>query len=151
MSGTALSPGAVRDTAINATWFLDRKLHCRSFNSSQLLECFKKQLKDEILDISASVCLFGVNKFEIKLLSFLSVLSSLREFSIDFVLAIDAGLQRAQCDDYEDFVPVVDGIGGVLPESPEMLATYRRKMPMIIGTTRDESSLKICWLFCNFQ
>lgn len=54
LSGTALSPGVVRDTAINATWILDRKLHCRSFNSSELLECFKKQLKDEILDISAS-------------------------------------------------------------------------------------------------
>ncbi|VBB32262.1 unnamed protein product [Acanthocheilonema viteae] len=89
LSGTALSPGVVRDTAINATWILDRKLHCRSFNSSELLECFKKQLKDEILDISAN------------------------------------------------------GIGGVLPESPEMLATYRRKIPMMIGTTRDESSLKI--------
>ncbi|KAM3728253.1 Neuroligin-4, Y-linked [Dirofilaria immitis] len=102
LSGTALSPGVVRDTAINATWILDRKLHCRSFNSSELLECFKKQLKDEILDIS-----------------------------------------RMQYDDYEEFVPIVDGIGGVLPESPEMLATYRRKMPMMIGTTRDESSLKI--------
>uniref|UniRef100_A0A0R3RIE2 COesterase domain-containing protein n=1 Tax=Elaeophora elaphi TaxID=1147741 RepID=A0A0R3RIE2_9BILA len=97
LSGTALSPGVVRDTAINATWILDRKLHCRSFNSSELLECFKKQLKDEILDIS-----------------------------------------RIQYDDYEEFVPIVDGIGGVLPESPEMLATYRRKMPMMIGTTRDE-------------
>lgn len=53
-------------------------------------------------------------------------------------------LQRIQYDDYEEFVPIVDGIGGVLPESPEMLATYRRKMPMMIGTTRDESSLKIC-------
>lgn len=50
LSGTALSPGIVRDTAINATWALDRKLHCRSFNSSELLDCFRKQLKDEILD-----------------------------------------------------------------------------------------------------
>ncbi|CAG9537068.1 unnamed protein product [Cercopithifilaria johnstoni] len=102
LSGTALSPGAVRNTAINATWILDRKLHCRSFNSSELLECLKKQLKDEILDVSGM-----------------------------------------HFDDYEEFVPVVDGIGGVLPESPEMLATYRRKMPMMIGTTKDESSLKI--------
>lgn len=54
MSGTALSPGTVRDTAINATWALDRKLHCRSFNSSELLECFRKQLKDEILDVAVS-------------------------------------------------------------------------------------------------
>uniref|UniRef100_A0A0N5CSH2 COesterase domain-containing protein n=1 Tax=Thelazia callipaeda TaxID=103827 RepID=A0A0N5CSH2_THECL len=101
LSGTALSPGVVRDTAINATWALDRKLHCRSFNSSELLECFRKQLKDEILDLSWT-----------------------------------------GNSDYEEFVPIVDGIGGVLPDSPEMLATYRRKMPMMIGTTRDESSLK---------
>lgn len=50
MSGTAISPGMVRDTAVNATWTLDKKLHCRSFNSSELLDCFRKQLKDEILD-----------------------------------------------------------------------------------------------------
>ncbi|VDK66852.1 unnamed protein product, partial [Onchocerca ochengi] len=111
LSGTALSPGVVRDTAINATWILDRKLHCRSFNSSELLECFKKQLKDEILDISASISI--------------------------------ASFLRMRYDGYEEFVPIVDGIGGVLPESPEMLVTYRRKMPMMIGTTRDESSLKI--------
>ncbi|VDM41194.1 unnamed protein product [Toxocara canis] len=102
MSGTALSPGTVRDTAINATWALDRKLHCRSFNSSELLECFRKQLKDEILDVV-----------------------------------------RTQYDDYEEFVPIVDGIGGVLPESPEMLASYRRKIPIMVGTTRDESTLRI--------
>uniref|UniRef100_A0A8R1XRT5 COesterase domain-containing protein n=1 Tax=Onchocerca volvulus TaxID=6282 RepID=A0A8R1XRT5_ONCVO len=116
LSGTALSPGVVRDTAINATWILDRKLHCRSFNSSELLECFKKQLKDEILDISASdyTCIQSI---------------------------FDRILMRY--DGYEEFVPIVDGIGGVLPESPEMLVTYRRKMPMMIGTTRDESSLKI--------
>ncbi|VDN51968.1 unnamed protein product [Dracunculus medinensis] len=105
LSGTALSPGIVRDTAINATWALDRKLHCRSFNSSELLDCFRKQLKDEILDA-----------------------------------------KRTFYDDYEEFVPIVDGIGGVLPESPEMLATYRRKMPLMVGTTRDESSLKIAIL-----
>ena len=29
MSGTAVSPGIVRDSAINATWALDKKLHCR--------------------------------------------------------------------------------------------------------------------------
>ncbi|VDK47926.1 unnamed protein product [Anisakis simplex] len=102
MSGTALSPGVVRDTAINATWALDRKLHCRSFNSSELLECFRKQLKDEILDVV-----------------------------------------RTRYDDYEEFVPIVDGVGGVLPESPEMLASYRRKLPLMVGTTRDESALRI--------
>ncbi|VIO89025.1 Uncharacterized protein BM_BM5445 [Brugia malayi] len=118
LSGTALSPGAVRDTAVNATWILDRKLHCRSFNSSELLECFKKQLKDEILDTSAIFIKFHGFQYLLK-------------------------LQRIKYDDYEEFVPIVDGIGGILPESPEMLATYRRKMPMMIGTTRDESSLKI--------
>jgi len=49
LSGTAITPGAVRDTSINGTWALDAQLHCRSFNSSELLECFKKQLRDEIL------------------------------------------------------------------------------------------------------
>lgn len=50
MSGTALNPNIVRHTAINATWALDKKLHCRSYNSSELLDCFKKQLRDEILN-----------------------------------------------------------------------------------------------------
>lgn len=50
MSGTAISPGIVRNTAINGTWTLDKKLHCRSFNSSELLDCFRKQLRDEILN-----------------------------------------------------------------------------------------------------
>ncbi|MFH4974748.1 hypothetical protein AB6A40_001457 [Gnathostoma spinigerum] len=102
LSGTALSPGVVRNTAINATWALDRRLHCRSFNSSELLDCFRKQLKDEILDVV-----------------------------------------RTQYDDYEEFVPIVDGAGGVLPETPEMLATYRRKLSILLGTARDESSLRI--------
>lgn len=65
MSGTAITPGgsfecihayfhhlAVRETAVNATWTLDQKLHCRSFNSTELIECLRKQLKDEILDAS---------------------------------------------------------------------------------------------------
>lgn len=50
MSGTALNPNIVRHTAINATWALDKQLHCRSYNSSELLDCFKKQLRDEILN-----------------------------------------------------------------------------------------------------
>lgn len=41
-------------------------------------------------------------------------------------------------------MPIVDGPGGVIPEPPEILATYQRKIPMMLGTTRDESSLKIC-------
>lgn len=38
---------------------------------------------------------------------------------------------------------MVDGAGGVIPDVPEDLAKHRRKMPMMIGTTRDESSLRI--------
>uniref|UniRef100_A0A914DSV8 Carboxylesterase type B domain-containing protein n=2 Tax=Acrobeloides nanus TaxID=290746 RepID=A0A914DSV8_9BILA len=102
MSGTAISPGMVRDTAINATWTLDHLLQCRSFNSSELLDCFKKQLKDEILDAA-----------------------------------------RTNYDDYEQFVPIVDGENGVIPEAPEILATYRPKIPIMLGTTRDESSLRL--------
>uniref|UniRef100_A0A914VY88 Carboxylesterase type B domain-containing protein n=1 Tax=Plectus sambesii TaxID=2011161 RepID=A0A914VY88_9BILA len=102
MSGTAISPGIVRDTAINATWALDKKLHCRSFNSTELLDCFRKRNRDEILDFP-----------------------------------------RTFYDDYHEFVPIIDGYGGVIPEAPEMLASYRRKVPMMIGTTRDESALSL--------
>ncbi|KAI6191417.1 COesterase domain-containing protein [Aphelenchoides bicaudatus] len=105
MSGTAVTPGAVRDTAVNATWTLDQKLHCRSFNSTELVDCLRKQLKDEILDAS-----------------------------------------RNTNDDYEQFVPIVDGVGNLIPESPEILATYRPKIPIMIGTTRDESSLRLLLL-----
>ncbi|KAI6243799.1 COesterase domain-containing protein [Aphelenchoides fujianensis] len=105
MSGTAISPGAVRETAYNATWALDQKLHCRSFNSTELLDCFKKQLKDEILDVT-----------------------------------------RTHYDDYEEFVPTVDGSGGIIPEPPEVLLTYRPKIPLMIGTTRDESALRLLLL-----
>lgn len=57
--------------------------------------------------------------------------------------------KRTQYDDYEEFVPIVDGIGGVLTESPEMLASYRRKIPLMVGTTRDESTLRI-GMWANF-
>ncbi|VDL71611.1 unnamed protein product [Nippostrongylus brasiliensis] len=50
MSGSALQPGVVRDTAINATWALNEKMQCRSFNSSELLDCFRKRMREEILD-----------------------------------------------------------------------------------------------------
>ncbi|KAI1730492.1 carboxylesterase family domain-containing protein [Ditylenchus destructor] len=106
MSGTAISPGVVRTTAaINGTWALDKKLHCRSFNSSELLDCFRKQLRDEILDF-----------------------------------------EEDPLSDYNTFVPVVDGEEGVIPESPEVLATYRRKIPVMLGTTKDESSLNLLLL-----
>jgi carboxylesterase type B len=57
LSGTAISPGVVRDSAINATWTLDEKLQCRAFNSTELVDCLRKQLKDEILDASVSFLL----------------------------------------------------------------------------------------------
>uniref|UniRef100_A0A915N3F4 Carboxylesterase type B domain-containing protein n=1 Tax=Meloidogyne javanica TaxID=6303 RepID=A0A915N3F4_MELJA len=102
MSGTAITPGTVRDTAINATWALDARLHCRSFNSSELLECFKKQLRDEILDFEPD-----------------------------------------PDPDYDLFVPIIDGEQGIIPDDPESLALSRRKMPIMLGTTRDESALQI--------
>ncbi|CAJ0609532.1 unnamed protein product [Cylicocyclus nassatus] len=102
MSGSALQPGVVRDTAINATWALNEKMQCRSFNSSELLDCFRKRMREEILDY-----------------------------------------KRLHWDDYQEFVPVVDGPGGVIPDPPEDLAKHRKKIPMMIGTTRDESSLRI--------
>ncbi|ETN70502.1 hypothetical protein NECAME_14739 [Necator americanus] len=102
MSGSALQPGVVRDTAINATWALNEKMQCRSFNSSELLDCFRKRLREEILDY-----------------------------------------KRLHWDDYQEFVPVVDGPGGVIPDAPEDLAKHRKKIPMMIGTTRDESSLRM--------
>uniref|UniRef100_A0A914YW68 Carboxylesterase type B domain-containing protein n=1 Tax=Panagrolaimus superbus TaxID=310955 RepID=A0A914YW68_9BILA len=57
MSGTAITPGAVRKTPVNATWNLDDRLHCRSFNSTELLDCFKKMLRDEILDAAIGTSL----------------------------------------------------------------------------------------------
>uniref|UniRef100_A0A915EIW6 Carboxylesterase type B domain-containing protein n=1 Tax=Ditylenchus dipsaci TaxID=166011 RepID=A0A915EIW6_9BILA len=105
MSGTAISPGVVRNAAINGTWALDKKLHCRSFNSSELLDCFRKQLRDEILNF-----------------------------------------EEIEGHDYSTFVPVVDGEDGVIPENPEILATYRRKIPVMLGTTKDESALSILLL-----
>uniref|UniRef100_A0A7E4VHM7 COesterase domain-containing protein n=1 Tax=Panagrellus redivivus TaxID=6233 RepID=A0A7E4VHM7_PANRE len=102
MSGTAISPGAVRMTTINATWAVDERLQCRSFNSTQLLTCFKKRLRDEILDAA-----------------------------------------EISDSDYSPFSPIIDGLGGVIPEAPEVLASYRPKIPVMLGTTRDESSLRI--------
>ncbi|KAL7071560.1 hypothetical protein ACQ4LE_009239 [Meloidogyne hapla] len=105
MSGTAITPGVVRDTAINATWALDARLHCRSFNSSELLECFKKQLRDEILSFEPD-----------------------------------------PDPDYDLFVPIIDGEQGIIPDDPETLAISRRKMPIMLGTTKDESALQILLL-----
>uniref|UniRef100_A0A0K0ENL3 COesterase domain-containing protein n=1 Tax=Strongyloides stercoralis TaxID=6248 RepID=A0A0K0ENL3_STRER len=102
MSGTGISPGIVRNTAINATWRLQEKLNCRSFNSSEIFDCLSKHVKDELLDVD-----------------------------------------RTFYDDYEEFVPIVDGDYGVIPEDPEILASYRPKIPIMLGTTKDESSLRI--------
>lgn len=52
--------------------------------------------------------------------------------------------QHTFFDDYFEWVPVVDGYGGVIPESPERLASYRPRVPMIIGTTKDETALHFC-------
>uniref|UniRef100_A0A0N4Z612 COesterase domain-containing protein n=1 Tax=Parastrongyloides trichosuri TaxID=131310 RepID=A0A0N4Z612_PARTI len=102
MSGTGIAPGIVRNTAINATWSLQEKLNCRSFNSSEIFDCLSKHVKDELLDV-----------------------------------------ERTFYDDYEEFVPIVDGDYGVIPEDPEVLASYRPKIPIMLGTTKDESSLRI--------
>ncbi|PIO72339.1 Carboxylesterase, partial [Teladorsagia circumcincta] len=44
-------------------------------------------------------------------------------------------VKRLHWDDYQEFVPVVDGAGGVIPDVPEDLAKHRKKIPMMIGTT----------------
>lgn len=59
--------------------------------------------------------------------------------------------QRLHFDDYEEFVPIIDGVGGILPEPPEQLTLHRRKTPIVIGTTKDESSLRICKLVSFFS
>lgn len=63
------------------------------------------------------------------------IITSLETFHVWF--------QRLHFDDYEEFVPIIDGVGGILPEPPEQLALHRRKTPIVIGTTKDESSLRI--------
>lgn len=65
MSGTALTPGMIRNSAVNATWNLDRKLHCRSFNSSELLQCFRKQLEKEIIDAVVKILKHTVVSFKL--------------------------------------------------------------------------------------
>ncbi|KAF1748226.1 hypothetical protein GCK72_024693 [Caenorhabditis remanei] len=105
MSGSALQPGVVRNTQVNATWNMNHRFGCRAFNSSELLDCARKRSKEEI--------------FQYK---------------------------RLHYDDYEEFVPIIDGVGGILPEPPEQLTLHRRKTPIVIGTTKDESSLRILLL-----
>lgn len=55
-------------------------------------------------------------------------------------------LQPSTEPDYDIFVPIVDGDEGLIPEQPETLALSRRKMPIMLGTTRDESALQLCML-----
>uniref|UniRef100_A0A1I7TB73 COesterase domain-containing protein n=1 Tax=Caenorhabditis tropicalis TaxID=1561998 RepID=A0A1I7TB73_9PELO len=105
MSGSALQPGVVRNTQINATWNMNDRFGCRAFNSSELLDCARKRSKEEI--------------FQYK---------------------------RLHYDDYEEFVPIIDGVGGILPEPPEQLSLHKRRTPIVIGTTKDESSLRILLL-----
>jgi carboxylesterase type B len=54
MSGTALSPGAVRRSAVNATWQLEAALGCRAANSSTLYECLKNVLPQDIVGRAVS-------------------------------------------------------------------------------------------------
>ena len=49
MSGTALTPGAIRTTAVNATWQLEQALGCRAANSSTLYDCLKNVLPLDIV------------------------------------------------------------------------------------------------------
>lgn len=53
-------------------------------------------------------------------------------------------LQPDPDPDYDIFVPIIDGEEGLIPEDPETLALSRRKNPLMLGTTRDESALSIC-------
>lgn len=63
LSGTAISPGIVRDTAINATKALERHLHCQSRNSSEIALCLRQRHYSAILDpdrpVSFSIELAG--------------------------------------------------------------------------------------------
>ncbi|CAD6189183.1 unnamed protein product [Caenorhabditis auriculariae] len=124
MSGSALQPGIVRNTAINATWSLNEKMQCRSFNTTELVECFKKRTREEIFSYKDRT---SANR--------LGALTPLKRYK-----------GRQHFDDYEEFVPIVDGVSGILPEPPEQLALHRKKTPLMIGTTRDESALRILLL-----
>ncbi|KRY18851.1 Pyrethroid hydrolase Ces2e [Trichinella patagoniensis] len=105
LSGSALSPGVIRTSAINATWLLQEHLGCRAFNSSQLLDCIKVRHKNEIFDITRP---------------------------------------RFAWDNYEEWVPVVDGYGHLIPEYPEKMLSKKgaRRVPILLGTTRHESALQ---------
>ena len=51
--------------------------------------------------------------------------------------------QRTYWDDYQEFVPIVDDSEKLLPENPAQLASHRRKKPLLLGTTKDESALSL--------
>uniref|UniRef100_A0A915IPR4 Carboxylesterase type B domain-containing protein n=1 Tax=Romanomermis culicivorax TaxID=13658 RepID=A0A915IPR4_ROMCU len=102
LSGTAISPGVVRETAINATWALEGHLSCRASNSTQLLHCLRDNRPSSRL--------------------------------------LDPNRPHVFYDDYYEYAPIVDKSRGIIPESIERLAQSRPKIPMMIGTTRDESA-----------
>lgn len=52
--------------------------------------------------------------------------------------------KRVFYDDYQEWVPIIDGYGEMIPEDPEILATYRPRVPIFLGTVRDESALHFC-------
>ncbi|VDP30894.1 unnamed protein product [Soboliphyme baturini] len=54
---------------------------------------------------------------------------------------LDPKAPRVHYDNYNEWVPVVDGYGGVIPESPEILASYRSTVPILLGTAYHESAL----------
>lgn len=57
---------------------------------------------------------------------------------------MDPTRPRVYYDDYEEWVPVVDGYFGVLPDRPEILAALMRNpLPTLLGTTAQESALQL--------
>jgi len=118
MSGTALCPGAIRSTAVNATWQLEAALGCRAANSTTLYNCVLVRA-GEVTNI---------------------VLQNAEAPEI-----VAAG--RAFYDDYDEFVPIVDDVliprGEQRMYEVHDYAREGVKRPLLLGTTRDESALSL--------
>ncbi|EPB68453.1 Carboxylesterase [Ancylostoma ceylanicum] len=151
MSGSALQPGVVRDTAINATWALNEKMQCRyihtALGNDVIFDSETKLFK--VIQFIRTVGLFPEEdeRGNPRLQAYETRANSIRKFMAFAIccLSLDKTIEdeRLHWDDYQEFVPVVDGPGGVIPDTPEDLAKHRKKIPMMIGTTKDESSLRI--------